>query len=73
MNFSSIEQIQNKQGTIFKVRNPKDCKNFYWLKNQKVIIDGTQYVVIDVKRQRFRRTHKKGEMIGLLVRPIDKK
>ena len=73
MNFSSIEQIQNKQGTIFKVRNPKDCKNFYWLKNQKVIIDGTQYVIIDVTRQKFRRTHKKGEMIGLLVRPIDKK
>ncbi len=73
MNFSSIEQTQTEQGTIFTIRNPKDCKTFYWLKNQIVIIDGTQYVVIDVKRQKFRRTHKKGEMIGLLVRPIDKK
>jgi len=54
MNFNSIEQIQTKQGTIFKVKNPKDCKNFYRLKNQKVNIDDTQYVVIDVKRQRFR-------------------
>ena len=46
MNFSSIEQTQTEQGTIITVRNPKDCKTFYWLKNQKVIIDGTQYVVI---------------------------
>ena len=73
MNFSSIEQTQTKQGTIFTVRNPKDCKTFYWLKNQKVMIDGAQYVVLDVKRQKFRCTHKKGEIIGLVVRPIDKK
>ncbi len=73
MNFSSIEQTQTEQGTIFTVRNPKDCKTFYWLKNQKFMIDGAQYVVIDVKRQKFRYTHKKGDMIGLLVRPIDKK
>jgi len=54
-------------GPVYVVRNPKECSDFDWLKEQHVKIDGEQFKVRDIETRMHSAPWKKDELIGLLV------
>lgn len=58
------------RGTVYTVRNPKDCSDFNWLINQWVRIDGAIMEVRGIERFAIVGTYLAGKPLGLLVRQI---
>lgn len=67
MAFTSCGRYEVMGKSCFVVSNPIHCTDFQWLKDQRVMIDGTCYRVFDVESHAIASGHNAGESIGLMV------
>ncbi len=58
------------RGKVFGVANPRACGNFNWLLNQRVKIDGREWLVTGIERFAIGGTYPEGKPIGLLVKEV---
>ena len=55
---------------VFTVKNPIKCYDFSWLIGQQVRIDGLEYIVIDVVKDKDLTIFNRGSLIDLIVQEI---
>lgn len=58
------------RGTVYVVRNPRDCKDIKWLMNQWIRLDGRVVEVVAIDHYAINGTYLAGKPLGLIVREI---
>lgn len=66
--FTSITRWSVGGKRCFAVQNTRECGDFDWLINKKVLIDGSIQEVIGVERLLHSPPWRRGEIIGIMVK-----
>jgi len=74
MEYKSLASFEiTGRGTVFIVKNDKDREGFGDLIGKEAVIDKVKYIIKGVELRMHSRTHREGEQIGLLVKPLNLK
>lgn len=72
MSFKSKTSYRLTAGKVFVVENPHQCNDFNHLLNQKVMVDGEEFIINGVEARMHGAPWKQGEDIGLMgIRELD--